>query len=93
MLSLIYKSMWIILIQFTFCLADSQSPLIKLNEVETGMLLVEDEKEGYYYEIPKLKTDVKIKIDGMVVLFLVPSPLIFYYHSNYSHENFNYKYS
>lgn len=66
MLSLVYKSLWIILIQFSFCLADSQSPLIKLNEVETGMLLVEDDQEGFYYEIPKLKTDVKIKIDGMV---------------------------
>jgi len=66
MLSLVYKPIWIILIQFSFCLADSQSSLIKLNDVETGMLLVEDEKEGYYYEMPKLKTDVKIKIDGMV---------------------------
>jgi Ca-activated chloride channel family protein len=66
MLSLVYKPLWIILIQFTFCLADSQSSLIKLNDVETGMMLVEDEKEGYYYEIPKLKTDVKIKVDGMV---------------------------
>ena len=61
MLSLMYKSMWIFLIQFTFCLADSQSPLFKLNDVETGMLLVADDREGYYYEIPKLKTDVKIK--------------------------------
>ena len=66
MLSLMYKSMWIFLIQFTFCLADSQSPLFKLNDVETGMLLVADDREGYYYEIPKLKTDVKIKIDGMI---------------------------
>jgi hypothetical protein len=58
--------MWIFLIQFTFCLADSQSPLFKLNDVETGMLLVADDRKGYYYEIPKLKTDVKIKIDGMI---------------------------
>jgi len=61
MLSLMYKSMWIFFIQFTFCLSDSQSPLFKLNDVETGMLLVADDREGYYYEIPKLKTDVKIK--------------------------------
>ena len=61
MLSLIYKPVWILLIQFTFCLADSQAPPIRLNDVETGMLLVADDREGYYYEIPKLKTDVKIK--------------------------------
>ena len=66
MLSLIYKPVWILFIQLTFCLADSQAPTIRLNDVNAGMLLVEDEYPGNYHEIPKLKTDVKIKIDGMV---------------------------
>jgi len=66
MLSLIYKPVWILFVQFTFCLADSQAPPIRLSDVNTGMLLVEDENTGYYHEIPKLKTDVKIKVEGMV---------------------------
>ena len=66
MLSLIYKPVWILFIQFTICLADSQAPPIRLSDVNTGMLLVEDENPGYYHEIPKLKTQVKIKVDGMV---------------------------
>jgi len=48
--------------------ADTQKPKFKLTgDLAAGMLVVKDDTPGYYREIPKLDTDVNIRIDGMAV--------------------------
>ena len=48
--------------------ADTQKPKFKLtDDLAAGMLVVKDDTPGYYREIPKLDTDVNIRIDGMAV--------------------------
>ncbi|MBC8214997.1 MAG: marine proteobacterial sortase target protein [Candidatus Marinimicrobia bacterium] len=52
----------------TFGYADMQMPAFKLtDDLAAGLLLVKDDTPGYYKEIPKLDTDVNIRIDGMAV--------------------------
>ena len=70
MLTLLYNTIRLtttILITLTISFADEQiAPPIKLGDVNEAMLLVKGDEEGFYHQLPKLDTKVRIKIDGMV---------------------------
>lgn len=40
---------------------------VKINEINTGTLLQKGDEPGNFYELPRLDTNVKLKIDGIVV--------------------------
>ncbi|SVD09466.1 uncharacterized protein METZ01_LOCUS362320, partial [marine metagenome] len=70
MLTLLYNTIRLtttILITLTISFSDEQkAPPIKLGDVNEAMLLVKGDEEGFYHQLPKLDTKVRIKIDGMV---------------------------
>ena len=70
MLTLLYNTIRLtttILITLTISFADEQkAPPIKLGDVNEAMLLVKGDEEGFYHQLPKLDTKVRIRIDGMV---------------------------
>lgn len=53
---------------FTLCYADhaDTESMVRINDIESGSLLIETNRAGEYYSAPTIDTDVQIDINGLI---------------------------